>query len=67
MYQKLSRPYNRNCIKEQTYSYNSIQIQNQMFQNVPTMKSFKDYTQADAKAYRRKLALKIKEVLESEP
>jgi hypothetical protein len=38
-----------------------------MFQNVPTMKFFKDYTQADAKAYRRKLALKIKEVLESEP
>ena len=38
-----------------------------MVQNVPTFKPFKDYTQEDVKAYRRKLALKIKAVLESDP
>jgi hypothetical protein len=38
-----------------------------MFQNNFIFKSFKPYSEEQKNAYRRKLAIKIKEVLESEP
>lgn len=64
--QKSSSLNNSNCIKDQHFAYNPNSIQIQMFQNGFIFKTIKPYSSEQTKAYRRKLALKIKEVLETD-